>query len=121
LLISACASPSTPSSTSIPTPARSSPVTSTPSASVPGAVGTPTPRVTATPQSALRDALAALHAEARDAQSAASVTEARQHAEAAVNILVGQWGRWYGDADGDGTVNDPLKGVGILPGERVPG
>jgi hypothetical protein len=59
-------------------------------------------------------------ADLRAAQAAETSEQAKGHAEAAVNILVGKFGRWYGDGDGDGVRNDPSDGRGVLPGEIVP-
>ncbi len=69
------------------------------------------------PQAQLVLALELAANEMSAAQNSVTLDEARAHAEAVVNILVGKRGRWYGDQDGDGSVNDPLKGRGVLPGE----
>ncbi len=55
-----------------------------------------------------------------DARTASSLSAARARAEVVVNVLVGMFGRWYGDGDGDGRIDDPGDGLGVLPGERVP-
>lgn len=57
--------------------------------------------------------------EMRGGENIGSLAGARMHAEATVNILVGKFGRWYGDQDGDGNKTDPSKGRGVLPGEIV--
>jgi hypothetical protein len=54
------------------------------------------------------------------ARQSTTLAEARHHAEAVVNILVGKFGRWYGDQDADGATNDPSDGGGVLPGEKIP-
>lgn len=121
ILVIGCSAPLTPS------PAVT--VTTMPPILTPGSpslVATPNSAATSssapTPgQGSLRSALIALDGEVRAAQTAASFSESRLHMEAALNMLVGLWGRWYGDSDGDGMTTDPLQGAGILPGERVPG
>lgn len=58
--------------------------------------------------------------EMRAAQTVGTLPEIKNHTEAAVNILVGKYGRWYGDQDGDGKTTDPSDGRGVLPGEKSP-
>jgi hypothetical protein len=72
------------------------------------------------PVERLRRALELADTEMRAADASRSLAEAKKHAEAVVNILVGYWGRWYGDADKDGIANDPSDRRGVLPGERIP-
>ncbi len=57
--------------------------------------------------------------EMRAAESATTFDDAKLHAEAAVNILVGKYGRWYGDQNGDNQVTDPSDKRGVLPGEKL--
>lgn len=70
--------------------------------------------------SALVATLQLVQAEMRAAQNATDLAEAHLHAETAVNILVGKYGRWYGDQNGDGKIADPSDKRGILPGEKSP-
>jgi hypothetical protein len=51
------------------------------------------------------------------AKNAATLADAQSHAETTVNLLVGKYGRWYGDQNGDRNRNDPSDGQGVLPGE----
>ena len=44
-----------------------------------------------------------------------TLDEARAHAEAAANLVVGPGGLGYGDRDGDGSINGEVT-VGLLPG-----
>lgn len=85
--------------------------------SVPTMVSSPRPQQTPNPVTQLSRALELADAEMRGAQTSATLTAAKQHAEATVNILVGHLGRWYGDQDSDGQVNDPSDQRGVLPGE----
>jgi hypothetical protein len=48
------------------------------------------------------------------AQQAGQLAEARQNAEALVNIIEGKNGQDFGDVDGDGTVTNPGDGFGLL-------
>jgi len=75
----------------------------------------------AAPKEALLHALQLVDGDFRAALASAVLAEARRHAEAALNVSVGIFGRWYGDGDRDGKAIDPSDGRGILPGERVPG
>lgn len=79
-----------------------------------------TSQATPTAKELLAHALERAAEEMRAAETAGTTAEARAHAEAAVNILVGKLGRWYGDQDGDGMRVDPSDGRGVLPGEIVP-
>ncbi len=58
--------------------------------------------------------------EMRAAENATTLEQAKLHAEAVVNILVGEYGRWYGDQNGDLQVTDPSDKRGVLPGEKIP-
>lgn len=58
--------------------------------------------------------------EMRAAENASALDETKSHAEAVVNILVGQYGRWYGDQNGDNQVTDASDKRGVLPGEKIP-
>ena len=56
-----------------------------------------------------------MHAlELRDAVDRDSLETARRHAEHVVNLIEGAIGSNYGDLDGDGTVEDPGDGTGML-------
>lgn len=77
------------------------------------------PGLPSDPVLGLQQALQLANQEMGAAAQSTSLDEARSHAEAVVNILVGYWGCWYGDADGNGTVNDPSNGFGVLPAGRV--
>lgn len=70
--------------------------------------------------SALNATLERAVSEMRAAQGADTLEQAKGHAETAVNVLVGKFGRWYGDQDGDGKISDPSDGRGVLPGEKSP-
>lgn len=70
------------------------------------------PTVSAGSEGELRSALADVGREFGAVQSGGNAGDMARHAQAALNILVGPFGRWY---SGDGT-----EGQGILPGERVP-
>ncbi len=72
------------------------------------------------PALGLQHDLALADAEMHAAARSSTLAESRRHAEAAVNILVGTYGRWYGDQDGDGQVLDPSDRRGVLPGEKIP-
>lgn len=50
-------------------------------------------------------------------KNAGSISEARRHAEAARNLIVGPEGPGYGDSDGDGAVSGSTA-VGLLPGRK---
>lgn len=65
----------------------------------------------------LQQELALADQEMNAAHSGTSLLEAQQHAQAAINTLVGAWGRWY-DVNG---FDDPSDRRGVFPGERVPG
>ena len=81
-----------------------------------------TPGALTSPQkSELRYALQGADGELRAAQASTTLADARMHAEGSLNASVGAAGRWYGDSDHDGQVEDPANGSGILPGELVPG
>ncbi len=67
----------------------------------------------------LQDTLQLANQEMEAAAQSPSLEDARSHAEAVVNSLVGYWGCWYGDGDGNGVVNDPSNGYGVLPAGRV--
>ena len=58
--------------------------------------------------------------EMRAAEAATTLDEAKVHAETVVNVLVGKYGRWYGDQNGDNQVKDPSDKRGVLPGEKIP-
>lgn len=112
--------PATPTATGPPSPSPSATPTIKPTPVTPAAPVTPS--ALASPQkNDLRYALQVADGELRAAQASSSLAEARQHAEGSLNASVGAFGRWYGDADHDGQVEDPSNGSGILPGERVPG
>ncbi len=78
------------------------------------------PNATPASANALVNALTLADDEMRAAQTSTTLAESKTHAEAAVNILVGKYGRWYGDQNGDGTVSDPSDKRGVLPGEKSP-
>jgi hypothetical protein len=80
-----------------------------------GAFETNTPE----PVQGLQNALQMADSEMKSASQSVNLQEARQHAEAVVNILVGYWGCWYGDANGDGRLDDPSDGYGVLPAGRI--
>jgi hypothetical protein len=86
----------------------------TPNAGQPAVLQTPS----AQPARALQQAILLADGEARAAQKSATLPDARRHAEALVNILIGPLGRWYGDTNGDGQVDDPSDKRGVLPAER---
>lgn len=117
IIISACAAPSAPNATAIPPRAPTSIAASDTAAATPSAQTMQTPA----PRQSLQRALELADGELRAIQTSANVKEARAHAEAVVNMLVGVFGRWYGDGDRDGKVSDPSDQRGVLPGERVPG
>lgn len=73
------------------------------------------------PVERLRRALDLADTELHAVGDSTDLVEAKRHAEAVVNILVGLRGRWYGDADGDGKITDPSDRQGILPGEGIMG
>lgn len=77
------------------------------------------PALPSDPVQGLQQALQLANQEMAAAAQSTSLNDARSHAEAVVNILVGYWGCWYGDADGNGVVNDPSNGYGVLPAGRV--
>ena len=97
-----------------PSPRPGAPTLPTPTAFPGGQPGVPD-----SPVVGLQQALQLAEQEMQAAQSSATLAEARHHAEGAANILVGYWGLWYGDADGDGTVYDPSNERGVLPAGRV--
>lgn len=72
------------------------------------------------PTGQLVSALELAATEMRAASADPTLSAARAHAEGAVNILVGAYGRWYGDQDGDHIIADPSNGQGVLPGEKIP-
>jgi hypothetical protein len=90
------------------------------SASAPLVTATLGPNQSPTLVNRLQSELALADSEMQAARQSATLAEARHHAEAVVNILVGKFGRWYGDQDGDGATNDPSDGSGVLPGEKIP-
>jgi plastocyanin len=56
-----------------------------------------------------------MHAgEMQDALTRGNLTTARRHAEHLINLAEGKQGPDYGDADGDGVVEDPGDGTGAL-------
>jgi len=63
--------------------------------------------------------MAVADTEMEAAYQSTSLEGAKVHAEAVVNILVGYWGLWYGDANGDGKISDPSNGYGVLPAGRI--
>jgi hypothetical protein len=73
------------------------------------------PGVPDNPLVGLQQALQLADQEMQAAQASSTLAEARHHAEGAANIIVGYWGLWYGDADGDGERYDPSNGRGVLP------
>lgn len=77
------------------------------------------PGLPSNPVLGLQQALQLANQEMGAAAQSTNLDDARNHAEAVVNILVGYWGCWYGDADGNGLVNDPSNGYGVLPAGRV--
>jgi len=77
------------------------------------------PGLPSDPVQGLRQALQLANQEMDAATKSTNLNDARAHAEAVVNILVGYWGCWYGNADGNGIVNDPSNGYGVLPASRV--
>ena len=105
--------------TTIPSPAASARPTAT---ALPVTPAVPiTPDALSSPQkNELRYTLQTADGELRAAQASGTLAEARTHAEGALNASVGTAGRWYGDSDHDGQVEDPANGMGILPGELVP-
>ena len=74
---------------------------------------------TPNPVQGLQNALELADSEMIAANASVSLQEARRHAEAVVNILVGYWGCWYGDANEDGKLEDPSDGYGVLPAGRI--
>lgn len=64
-----------------------------------------------------RERLDQIAAEVSAWRGATSLEEARRHAEAARNLIVGPTGPGYGDADGDGKVSG-ANDIGLLPGAR---
>jgi hypothetical protein len=77
------------------------------------------PALPSDPVLGLQQALQLVNQEMHAAAQSTSLEDAKSHAEAVVNILDGYWGCWYGDADGNGLVNDPSNGYGVLPAGRV--
>ena len=65
----------------------------------------------------LQQELALADQEMNATHTSTTLLEAQQHAQAAINTLVGAWGRWY-DVNG---FDDPSDRRGVFPGERVPG
>ncbi|MFN8495026.1 MAG: plastocyanin/azurin family copper-binding protein [Caldilineaceae bacterium] len=60
-------------------------------------------------------ALAQEHAEMlRTALAAGNLAEGRRHAEHVINIVNGKTGKPFGDLDGDGAVQNPGDGVGVV-------
>ena len=56
-----------------------------------------------------------IHAlELRDAVDRGNLRTSKPHAEHLVNLIVGEGGGNYGDADGDGSLEDPGDGTGLL-------
>lgn len=79
---------------------------------------TPTPsQPSSTPASELVTVLETAAQEMAAAETAASLADVRGHAKVTVNLLVGKYGRWYDDSDGNGSMYDPSAGQGVLPGE----
>ena len=66
------------------------------------------------PADGIRTQLAAALQMARAAQSVSSLADAKNYLEGVVNTIEGASGSNYGDLDGNGSVNDPGDGVGIL-------
>ena len=66
------------------------------------------------PADTIRTQLAAALQMARTAQSVSSLDDAKDNLEGVVNAIEGASGANYGDIDGNGSVNDPGDGVGIL-------
>lgn len=81
--------------------------------------GVSKPALPSDPVLGLQQALQLANQEMDAAAQSTSLEDAKSHAEAVVNILDGYWGCWYGDADGNGLVNDPSNGYGVLPAGRV--
>lgn len=67
-----------------------------------------------TPQSAL-ERLDQIDGEVSAWRAALNLSQAKRHAEAARNLIVGPAGPGYGDADGDGRVSGANE-IGLLPG-----
>jgi len=77
----------------------------------------PSPSTTGLPSAQLLQASDGLqmHAgEMQDALTRGNLTTARRHAEHLINLAEGKQGPDYGDADGDGVVEDPGDGTGAL-------
>lgn len=74
-----------------------------------------TPPETAGDAALLLDRLDALGEAIADWRSAGDLASARRAAEGARNLVVGPAGPFYGDADGDGSV-EGSNAVGLLPG-----
>ncbi|MBI4298487.1 MAG: hypothetical protein HY666_01830 [Chloroflexi bacterium] len=53
-------------------------------------------------------------AKANLARDSTSIAELRKYLEQAVNVIEGQGGANYGDLDGNGTIENPGDGVGVL-------
>jgi plastocyanin/uncharacterized membrane protein YozB (DUF420 family) len=78
---------------------------------------TPSPSTSALPAEQLLQASHDLqmHAgEMQDALKRGNLSTARRHAEHLINLAEGKQGPDYGDADGDGVVEDPGDGTGAL-------
>lgn len=77
----------------------------------------PVPTTGSIPAAQLMQAAKDLQMHAGEMQSAlqrGSLSTARRHAEHLINLVEGKGGPDYGDADGDGTVEDPGNGTGAL-------
>ena len=83
-----------------------------------GSLPSPAPSVaspSATARTVLVGRLAAIASAIDRWGAAADLAEARRAAEAARNLVVGPAGPYYGDADGDGTI-EGASPIGLLPG-----
>lgn len=90
---------------------------------VPGTIEstrTPSMSTPTAPSAQLAAALELAAQEMRASERGANLAQAQAHAEFAVNVLVGKFGRWYGDQTGDGTIAGPPDPRGVLPGEKSP-
>jgi len=102
--------------------AASSPLARTSTAGATSAPAAPRPSSSSSTQAAsqraaLEDRLAQIADAVRLWQTARDLPEARRAAERARNLIVGAAGPYYGDADGDGTLQGASE-RGLLPGLR---
>ncbi|MBI4672009.1 MAG: hypothetical protein HY741_10145 [Chloroflexi bacterium] len=94
------------------------PLTFTPSNPIPlsgTSMSKAPPRNTTEAAQQLVQALELALNEMRVAQTSDSLQAAQTHSQASLNVLVGQYGRWYSTRK-----NDPSNGLGVLPGEIQP-